>query len=167
MKTIFLKIIDRVNAWAGKVFSPVLLLIMLLAVYEVFKRYILKDPTTWVWEINSQLMCLMGALAGGYALLNKAHVSVDIISGRLPVKVRAILDVVTSPFFFLMTGALIWFGAKDAIRAYVVHQKMISQFASPMWPIKAIIPMGAALLFLQGIAKLIRDIRIATGKGEG
>jgi TRAP-type mannitol/chloroaromatic compound transport system permease small subunit len=162
----FLKAIDRLNDWMAKLFSPVILLIMALAVYEVFRRYVLSSPTTWVWEVNSQLMCLMGALSGGYALLKKAHVSVDVVSSRFSPRTKALVDVLTSPLFFLFAGALVWYGAKDALRAYEVKQRMISQFASLMWPIKAVIVLGAVLIFLQGIAKLVRDIRKLTGKDE-
>ncbi|MEW6262450.1 MAG: TRAP transporter small permease subunit [Thermodesulfobacteriota bacterium] len=162
-----IRFIDRLNEWTGQVFSLVILLITGLASYEVVCRYVLNSPTTWAWEINSQLMCLMGALAGGYALLHKAHVSMDILYSRLSPRAQALMDIITCPLFFLFVGALIWFGAKEALRAYTVHQRMISQFASPLWPIKTIIPLGGVLLFLQGLAKLVRDIETLTGRGEG
>lgn len=162
----WLRWIDRLNDWMAKLFSPVILLIMVLAVYEVFRRYALSSPTTWVWEVNSQLMCFMGALAGGYALLRKAHVSVDVVSSRFSPRTRALVDVLTSPLFFIVAGALVWYGAKDAWRAFEVRQRMISQFASLMWPIKTVIVCGAVLIFLQGVAKLVRDIRTVLGKPE-
>ncbi|HAQ88896.1 MAG TPA: ABC transporter substrate-binding protein, partial [Pseudomonas sp.] len=34
----------------------------------------------------------------------------------------------------------------------------------PIWPIKAMIPLGTLLLLLQGIAKLLQDILIALGR---
>jgi TRAP-type mannitol/chloroaromatic compound transport system permease small subunit len=39
-----------------------------------------------------------------------------------------------------------------------------SAWNPPVWPIKAAIPVGTALLLLQGIAKLFEDIAIATGR---
>jgi len=162
----FINAVDTINEWIAKIISPVLVLIMILAVYEVIRRYVFTNPTTWVWEINSHLMCLLGALAGGYALLHNSHVSVDIVAVRLSKRNRAIVDIITAPFFLIFAGTLIWFGAKEALRAYMVQQRVISQFASLLWPIKSIIPLGAALIFVQGVVKLIRDIRIAAG-GQG
>jgi TRAP-type mannitol/chloroaromatic compound transport system permease small subunit len=162
----FVKIIDRVNAWMAKLFSPIIFLIMVIAFFEVVRRYLLDNPTTWAWEVNSQLMCLMGALAGGYALLQNAHVSVDVISSHFSPRTKALVDIITCPLFFIFSGALIWYGGKDALRAFEVHQRMISQFASLVWPIKTVICIGAVLIFLQGIAKLIRNIRILRGKTE-
>ena len=162
----FVKLIDRINEWVQRVFSPVVLVIMGIAFYEVFRRYVMHNPTIWAWEINSQLMAFMGALAGGYTLLHKGHVSVDIVTSRLSPRTRATIDIITFPLFAIVTCALIWYGTQDAFIAFVTHKRVISQFASYLWPVKAIIAIGAALVFLQGVAKFIRDIRIAQGKGE-
>ena len=162
----FLNWIDTINEWIGRIFCSTLIFIMVFAVYEVIRRYFFSNPTTWVWEINSQLLCFMGALAGGYALLHNAHVSVDIVASRLKPKSKAVLNIITSPLFFLFSGCLIWYGGKEAIRAYVVDQHVISTFASPLWPIKFIIVLGGVLIFLQGVAKLVRDIGTLAGKEE-
>ena len=160
----FVRTIESISELCGKIFSPVILIIMALAIYEVMMRYFFSSPTTWVWEINSQLMCLMGATAGCYTLLKGSHVSVDILTMRLTPRARAILELFTSPLFFIFTGCLVWFGMLEAIRAYQVNLKVISQFASPLWPIKFVIPIGGALIFLQGLANFIRNLRIAMGK---
>jgi TRAP-type mannitol/chloroaromatic compound transport system permease small subunit len=139
---------------------------MIFAVYEVIRRYFFSNPTTWVWEINSQLLCFMGALAGGYALLHSSHVSVDIVVSRLKPKHRALLSIITAPLFFLFSGCLIWYGGKEAVRAYTVDQHVISTFASPLWPIKSIICLGGVLIFIQGISKLCKDIMVLTKKKD-
>ena len=163
----FLRVIDSINEFVGRVFCWILALIMLLVSYEVFKRYVLTDPTIWVWEVNYHLMCIMGALSGGIALLYKKHINVDILYGKLSVRHKAILDILTCIFFFFMAGALVWYGSLEAIRAYVKHQRIISVLGSPLWPTKSIIAIGGVLILLQGIAKLIRDIRIVAGKEGG
>ena len=162
----FLKWIDTINEWIGNIFCSTLIIIMIFAVYEVVRRYFFSNPTTWVWEINSQLLCLMGALAGGYALLHNSHVSVDIVVTRLSERSKAVLNIITSPIFFLFSGCLIWYGTKEAYRAYSVNQHVISQFASPLWPIKSIIALGGILIFLQGVSKLIQNIRIVLGEKD-
>jgi TRAP-type mannitol/chloroaromatic compound transport system permease small subunit len=162
----FLNWIDAINEWIGRIFCSTLIFIMMFACYEVICRYFFASPTIWVWEINSQLLCLMGALGGGYALLHNSHVSVDIVVARLSPKSKAIIDILTSPLFFIFSGCLIWYGTKEAFRAYSVNQHVISTFASPLWPIKFVIALGGVLIFLQGIAKLIRDVRAVTGAKE-
>lgn len=162
----FVKIIDSISELTGRIFSPVLLFIMAFAIYEVMMRYLFSKPSIWVWEINSHLMCLLGAMAGCYTLLKGSHVSVDIVPSRLSQRNRALLEVLTAPIFFVFVGCLIWFGTKEAIRAYQVNLRVISQLGSPLWPVKFVIPLGGLLILLQGSANFIRNIQIAIGKQE-
>ena len=151
--------IDKINDLAGKVLSMIVIIIMFFAAYEVVMRYFFSRPTIWVWEINSHLLCVSGAFAGGYALLTDTHVSVDILSNRLSPRLRSLVNLITSPLFFIFVGALIWFGAQEAWRSIVVGEREISTFASPLYITKSLIPIGAVLMFLQGIAKYAREFK--------
>lgn len=162
----FVKWVDSLNEWVGNIFCSTLIFIMVFAIYEVISRYVFSSPTSWVWEIGVQLLCLMNALGGGYALLHKAHVNVDIVVARLSRKTRSVLDILTSPLFFIFSGALIWFATKDFFHSYTVGERVLSSLASPLWPSKAVVVIGAVLIFLQGIANLIRDIKFVFGGKE-
>jgi len=162
----FVKWIDGLNEWIAKIFCVTLIFIMVFSCYEVVCRYFFNSPTTWVWEVGQQLLCLMNALAGGYALLLRKHVNVDIVVGRLSGKTRSILDIITSPLFFIFSGALIWFATKEFFHSYSIQETFLSTFKSPMWPIKGVMVIGAVLIFLQGIANLARDIQSVCGGKE-
>ena len=73
---------------------------MLFGVYEVAARYFFNRPTIWVWELNGLLQCVFVALAGGYTLLVRGHVRVDVVYGHLSMRKKAILDLITSFFMF-------------------------------------------------------------------
>ena len=151
--------IDMINDWVGNVLSLIIIIIMFFAAYEVTMRYFFSSPTIWVWEVNSQLLCVSGAFAGGYALLTDTHVSVDILSSRLSPRLRSLINLITSPLFFIFVGALIWFGTQEAWRSIAVGEKEISTFASPLYITKTLIPIGAVLMLLQGIAKYARELK--------
>ena len=152
--------IDMINDWVGRVLSMIIIIIMFFAAYEVVMRYFFSRPTIWVREINSHLLCISGAFAGGYAMLTDTHVSVDIVSSRLTPHLRSLVNLITSPLFFIFVGALIWFGTQEAWRSIIVGEREISTFASPLYITKSLIPIGAVLLFLQGIAKYAREFKI-------
>ena len=154
-----LKYFDMINDWAGRVLSMIIIVIMFFAAYEVVMRYFFSRPTIWVWEINSHLLCVSGAFAGGYALLTDTHVSVDILSNRFSPRLRSLVNLITCPLFFLFVGSLIWFGTQEALRSIAVREREISTFASPLYITKSLIPIGAVLMLLQGIAKYIREYK--------
>jgi len=71
-------------------------------------RYFFNRPTIWVWEMNGFLLCVFVALGGGYTLLVRGHVRVDIVYDYLSTRSKAIMDLLTSFFIFLFLGILLW-----------------------------------------------------------
>ncbi len=155
----FLDYIDIINDWVGKVFSMVIIIIMFFAAYEVVMRYFFSRPTIWVWEIKFPAPMLQRCFCRGICLLTDTHVSVDILSSRLSPHFRSLVNLITSPLFFIFVGALIWFGTQEAWRSIMVGEREISTFASPLYITKSLIPIGAVLLLLQGIAKYAREFK--------
>ena len=51
----FLHTIDEISTWAGKVFSWLIVALMLVVCAEVFKRYILNAPTAWIFDLDAML----------------------------------------------------------------------------------------------------------------
>ena len=157
-----LRFIDNANEWVGKVVSFFVLAIIGVVIYEVAMRYLLAKSQLWVPETSEFLFGALFVLGGGYVFLHEGHVKLDAIYERFSPKVKAILDLVTSIFLILFCGILIWKGwlmGWDSLTALEVSQ---SAFAPPLYPIKLVIPIGAGLLLLQGLAKFIRDLSIAT-----
>jgi TRAP-type mannitol/chloroaromatic compound transport system permease small subunit len=162
----YLRAIDSVNDWVGKLVSYLGLFMMVIVVIEVVSRYFLNSPTIWATEMNEMLLCGYAALAGGYALLHKSHVSVEIIQERLSRKTQAVLNLFTYMIGFVFLGILIWTSWGNAMEAWEYSERSESLFAPPLFPVKVTIPIGGVLFFLQLIAWYIREIRVLMGKGE-
>jgi TRAP-type mannitol/chloroaromatic compound transport system permease small subunit len=70
------------------------------------------------------------------------------------------------PLFLLYVGVLLWAGSEFAWDAYAGNERSGTLWNPVIWPYKLVVPLGAALIFLQGLAQLIRDIRaLVTGEG--
>jgi TRAP-type mannitol/chloroaromatic compound transport system permease small subunit len=97
-------------------------------------------------------------LSGAYTLKEKAHVNMDLFHMRLSDRGKAIVDVITFPFFLLFACVLLWLGWDFAVRSVMLFEKSISNWHPPIWPVKLMIPLGALLLLLQGLAKFMTDL---------
>jgi TRAP-type mannitol/chloroaromatic compound transport system permease small subunit len=71
---------------------------------------------------------------------------------------------VTSLFFFIFIGTMTVTGWRFAADAVAVHESSFTEWGIQYWPVKLAIPVGAALIILQGIARLMRDISVAMGR---
>lgn len=157
--------IDAISKWSGYIVMYLVVVLALLMSIEVVCRYVFNAPTLWATESCVLVFAVYILLSGAYVLLVRGHVTMDAVYNRFSLRGRAILDVVTSVFFFLFVGVLLWEGIPNAIKCVVLGEHSQTPWGAPFWPMKIAIPLGALLILQQGLAKLIRDLHIAvTGR---
>jgi TRAP-type mannitol/chloroaromatic compound transport system permease small subunit len=136
-----------------------------LLLMEVIRRYLLNAPTVWANELSQMLFGAYVVLSGGHIMASGGHVNVDILFSRLSRKTQAKLDIFTSLLFFMFCVMMAYYGGSLAWESLATFERSQSAWNPPIYPIKLTIPIGAGLLLLQGIAKLVRDILVVV-KGE-
>ena len=150
--------IDAVSTVAGW-FAGWLVVPLTLAVsYEVAARYLFNAPTQWASTITYMLYGTQFMLAAAYTLLKDGHIRTDVFYGRWSARTRAIVDAVSYVFFFFPGMALIFYaGTLEAWHAWDIGERAGGWRA---YPFKAVIPLTALLLLLQGLSELIKCIRV-------
>jgi TRAP-type mannitol/chloroaromatic compound transport system permease small subunit len=161
---ILLSVANFISEWSGKIFSYLWIVATLVAVQEVIRRYVLHIPTFWGLELTIYLCAIVYMMGAAYTLYHRKHISIDIIYSRFSQRARAILDLITFPLFCLFTGLLMWTGAERTVRAIMLGEGSGSAWNPPIWPILIMIPVGASLMLLQGLAKFIEDLVIVVGR---
>jgi len=162
-----LNLIDSISEWTGRIFSFIIIILVILVVLEVIMRKVFHSPTIWNFEVSKQLYAYHFMIVSAFALLHKAHVSIDIVYEKLNQKTKAICDVITYIIFFF-PFLLVWLyhGVKYAAKSWTIYETSWSVFAPPLYPIKTIIPMTAFLLLIQGAAIFIRKLDVAIRGGN-
>ena len=156
---------DTLNAWTGRSVAWLIWVVVALCVFEVVTRRVFNLPHKWSYDVINMFYSVHFMLLGGYALLHKGHVAIDIFSTRLSPRIQAILQIATYlVFFFPFLAVLFWVGLKSAHSSWLMQER--SSIGLPLvFPImKSTIPAAAVLLFTQGVAELIRAVR-SLGKG--
>ena len=155
----FVRAISRLNDWVGRYAAYLILPIFGLLLLEVGLRYAAGAPMVWTGELAQMLFGAYALLAGGYLLVHGGHANVDILHAALPPRARAGVDVFTSVLMFVFVGALLWFASSIAWESVARMETSMSAWNPPIWPLKLLVPIGALLLLLQGLAKLIADLQ--------
>ncbi|MDA8142239.1 MAG: TRAP transporter small permease, partial [Desulfobacteraceae bacterium] len=106
-------------------------------------RYIFNAPTIWVYELNAYVFCFYVAFAGGYVALFNAHINVEIIYDKFKPKNKRLINVLTSVCFFTVMLTLIWKSGYAAWESWEAKEESFSLLASPIYPSKIVIPIGA------------------------
>jgi len=172
----FLFFIDRLSAWVGKSFAWCILILAFATTYEVFVRYVLRDPTSWAFDISYIMYGALFMIGGAYALSRNAHVRGDFVYRLWPPRVQAGVEfVLYFLFFFPGILALIYAGIDYAAESVSFMPygpdgpfgeiSINSPVGVPVFPLKIILPLACFFLMLQGIAETIRCVQcLRTGK---
>ena len=163
----FLITIDRFSMAVGHAFAWCILILTLGTSYEVFMRYVLNNPTSWAFDMSYILYGGLFIMSGAYALSRNAHVRGDVLFRLLRPRVQATIELVLYfIFFYPGVTALIIAGYGYAHDSFGYREVSVnSPVGVPIWQLKALIPLAGTMLFIQGIAQVIRCILcIRTGR---
>lgn len=159
------RILEKFNTYVGQAASFVLPALTFVMMYEVISRYLFNKPTVWSFELSVFLTGSLGALGGGYGLLTKAHVTVDIFYERFSPKTKAVMDIIAWAFLMVFVLALGYVAFPRAIDSFRRMEGTETPWSPKVWPMRFAIAIGSALLGIQATAKFIENVRfLITGK---
>jgi TRAP-type mannitol/chloroaromatic compound transport system permease small subunit len=153
--------IDQLSKTVGHAFAWCIVILTIGTVYEVFVRYVLRAPTSWAFDMSYLMYGAVFFMAGAYTLSRGGHVRADMFYRLWRPRVQAGVEMVLYLFFFFpgVTALVIsgWGYGNDSVR--ILEVSVNSPAGVPIWPLKMMIPIGAALLTLQGVAEVLRCVQ--------
>ena len=152
--------VDLLSRTVGHAFAWFLMILTFGTSYEVFVRYVLNEPTSWAFDFSYLMYGAMFFMAGAYTLSRGGHVRADMFyrlwQPRTQARVELVLYVL---FFFPGVLALVISGWSYGYTSMKIFESSVNSPAGvPIWPLKMLIPFGAGLLALQGVAEMLRCI---------
>jgi TRAP-type mannitol/chloroaromatic compound transport system permease small subunit len=156
----FLHTIDRISTFVGKATAWLVVVLMMVVCVEVFKRYIMRAPTAWIFDAENMLYGTAFMLAGAYALAQNAHVRGDFLYGSMRPRTQASLDLFLYILFFIPgIAALIYAGYFFALQSWTINEhSSITADGPPLYYFKFVIPVAGALVMLQAVAEIVRCV---------
>jgi len=160
----FILVVDGFTAWIGKAFAWCILILTVAVAYEVFVRYALRDPTSWAFDISYIMYGTLFMIGGAYTLSRDGHVRGDVLYRLWKPKIQAAVELILYIFFFFPgILALIMAGTDYAGESWSYNYgrgevSINSPAGVPISQFKTVLPVAAALLFLQGLAQVCRCI---------
>ncbi len=153
-----IRTIDALTKAVGHCFGWTVLVLTAGTCYEVFRRYVLNDPTDWAFDMSYILYGSLFLMAGAYTLSANAHVRGDFIYRRWQPRTQARVDLALYfLFFFPGVLAMVFTGLSYGLESARISEVSVnSPVGVPIWPLKLIIPAAGIMLTLQGVAEVCR-----------
>ena len=150
--------VDLLSRTVGHAFAWCLMILTFGTSYEVFVRYVLNEPTSWAFDFSYLMYGAMFFMAGAYTLSRGGHVRADMFYRLWRPRTQAWVELVLYVlFFFPGILALTISGWDYGFNSMKIREVSVNSPAGvPIWPLKMLIPFGAGLLALQGVAEVLR-----------
>lgn len=161
----YVRLIARVNEMVGRVAGLLIVGVVAIIVKEVIARSFFNAPSVWGDEAMTYLAGFAYALGGGYTLLHRGHVIVDLVYqpiARRGGNLKHTFELIAFLLFAIYCLTLIWFGWEFASMSFEFREGTGTLWNPPIWPVKFAIPVAGTLLLLQGLANLLVDLGLAS-----
>ena len=160
------RLIDKTSTGIGKLTMWLILATTLISAGNAIVRKAFDMSSNALLEIQWYLFAAVFLLSAGYGFLKNSHVRIDFISSKLSYRARNWIDVV-GIVAVLMPFCLIMIALSWPLFTKALASGEMSQNAGGLirWPVYGLVPLGFALLLLQGVSELIKRVAFLTGAG--
>ncbi|WP_193141344.1 MULTISPECIES: TRAP transporter small permease subunit [unclassified Meridianimarinicoccus] len=154
----FTNAVERLANGLGVIGQLTILAMIASMLYEVVARYAFNAPTLWAFDISYMLNGSIVFLGAAYSLRKEAHVRIDFLSQKMPLRAQQILNAAVYALVMVpITGALTWVAAGKALKAFRTGEvENVSPWAPLMWPFYTVIAIGLLAFCLQFLAEALK-----------
>ena len=160
---LFVRGVEAINRVVGRFAMYLIFAILGVLLYSSISKTFFM-PAAWTLESAQFLMVAYFLLGGAYSMQLDAHVRMDLFYSRWSPKTRALVDVLTIGFLIFYLVLLLYGGISSTQYALEYDETSYSAWSPPMAPIKIVMCIDIALMLLQAIATLFKDIAAARGE---
>lgn len=160
------RLIDAVNAIIGRSVSWIVLVVVLISAGNAIIRKLFNYSSNGLLEIQWYLFSALFLLAAAYTLQRNEHIRIDLITSRLSRRAQAVIDILgTLLFLFPLCALLVYFSWPIFVDAWTTQEMSSDAGGLVRWPALLLVPVGFALLWLQGLSEVIKRLAFLAGAG--
>ncbi len=160
----FSRAVDWLNAQVGKYVIWLILLSTVISGINAVVRKAFNYSSNAFLEVQWYFFAASFLLAAGYTLLNGEHVKIDVVSSRLSKRNQIWIDVIGFTLFLTpMCLAILWYGTPFFLNGFYSGEMSSNAGGLLRWPVYLMMPVGFALLLLQGFSELIKRVAFLKG----
>ena len=153
------RVIDAINDRFGIIATWLVLISCLVSAGNAVSRHFL-DLSSNAWlEIQWYMFAAMVLLGGPYTLKVNEHVRVDLLYSSVSERARIWIDILGGLLFLLpICLILVYFTWPFFVDSWRIDETSQNAGGLIRWPVKLLLPVGFALMALQGISEVIKRI---------
>ncbi|MFV1850421.1 MAG: TRAP transporter small permease subunit [Thalassospira sp.] len=153
----YVKYVDAINYRLGRcIMYGIFVMVGILLWSSISKTFFL--PSLWTLEMAQFAMVAYYILGGPYSMQMQANVRMDLLYGGWTPKKKMWMDSFTIVFLLFYLGVMLYGGVESTMYSLEYGERSPTAWRPYLWPIKIAMCVGIALMILQCISELMKDI---------
>ena len=153
----YIRWIDSINRVVGRfAMYGIFVLVGVLLWSSISKTFFL--PSLWTLETAQFAMVAYYILGGPYSIQLGSNVRMDLLYGGWSNKKKAWFDLFTVLFLLFYLGVLLYGGIGSTVYSFEYNERSSTAWRPYLWPVKVITCTGIALMILQALSELFKDV---------
>lgn len=163
----YCRAVDWMNERIGWIADAMIILSCFVSCINAAIRYAFDDSSNAWLELQWYMFAVAVMLGASYTLRRNEHVRVDIVYMTLSERQQHWVDILGGVLFLLPACVVIgWLSWPFFMQSYAVGEGSSNAGGLLRWPIRLAVPVGLALLALQGVSEIIKRIAALRGYVE-
>ena len=130
--------------------------------WQIFTRFILRDPSSYTEELAGFLLIWIGLLGASYALYTRVHLGIDILTSKL-VGFRRKMSTITIYILVLLFSLFIpVIGGMKLVNITLTLKQISPAMGIPMGYVYLVLPITGVLMIYYSIVFIIKAVREAS-----
>lgn len=162
--------VDGLNDRIGTAIRWLVLMMVLVGAFNALARWLTRYvhvslSSNGYLDLQWYMFSLIFLLGAAYGLNHDVHVRVDVLYSRLSRKARAWIDLAGTVLFLMpFSAVMLWVSWPAVANSWSIREVSPDPGGLARYPIKAVILISFALLLLQGLSQIVKQIEVIRGE---
>jgi TRAP-type mannitol/chloroaromatic compound transport system permease small subunit len=159
--------IDNFIDLVGRIFSWLALAVAVVMGTNVFLRYGFSIGEIWAQELEWHLLVPLTLVGMSYALRHGEHVRVDVLFATFSDRTKDLVNAISAVLAVIFSALVIWLSLAFVAQSWTIGEGSPNPGGiGALYLMKAMIPVGFALLLLQSLAQAIQAAIAFGARGD-
>lgn len=138
----------------------------LTVIWQVFTRFVIRDPSSWTEELAIFLLIWIGLLGSAVALKRKAHLGIDVLVNRFPPNYRLLTAIFVYSCVIIFSISVLVYGGSKMVTVILINNQVSPALGIRMGYVYMALPISGLFITLYGIEFIIQELRLLVAGRE-
>jgi TRAP-type C4-dicarboxylate transport system permease small subunit len=137
---------------------------VLNVLWQVFTRFILRDPSSYTEELARYLLIWIGLLGAAYCVGHKMHLAIDILTVKLQGKMKCLLEIFIQLSISLFALFVMVLGGIRLVNITLTLKQISAALQIQLGYVYIVIPLSGILILNYSVNFMIEEFKMLTAK---